>query len=149
MHIPSTRWGWLSSPEKKPSSNIWKLATPSPSERLYSSVVPGSLYFHTLPAPASKRTETRKRSMRRLQISLSSGADDDSFHFAISGSIRGLPASRCLQRPWGGIYKIVWCCDYVIATIYHWYDLLNRCSSHNRAKVNNKMSITSDGGKFI
>ena len=92
---PSTRYGCLESLEKRPDSNICTLATPSPSERVKVCPDASSLYFHALPAPASRRTETTKRSIVLLAFSLSS----TSVHLDIIGPIRSTPASRCLHRP--------------------------------------------------
>jgi hypothetical protein len=61
------------SPEKNPSLNMLKLATPSPSDRLNDWPEGSSRYVQLLPAPASRSTETRKRSIRRLVFSLRSG----------------------------------------------------------------------------
>jgi len=101
-HPPSTRQGWPSTPLKNPSWNIWALATPSPSDRLKILLVVGSVYFHRLPAPASSRTETRKRSTSLRAFSLSSTCSCD--HLVRRGSIRERPASRWRQRPCGWIY---------------------------------------------
>lgn len=50
--------GCAASEEKAPALNMWKLATPRPSERLYTLPVSSSLYFHAGPAPASSKTLT-------------------------------------------------------------------------------------------
>ena len=62
---PSTWHGSVGSLLKNPHLNISKLATASPSLR--EKYFPDSLdlYFHILPAPASSKTDTRKRSIKR------------------------------------------------------------------------------------
>lgn len=82
---------------KYPALNISKLAIANPSLRRY--VFPDSfdLYDHFVPAPASKRTETRKRSMSRRVLSWLS---IDEGQAASNCSTRGRPpASKCCHRP--------------------------------------------------
>jgi hypothetical protein len=103
---PSTRYGCAPSPENSPSQNMRTLATPRPSLRVKRAPppAPSSAYAQASPAPASRRTDTRKRSSRRRVTSASSvpAARQPS----MSGWMRGRPASRCRQRPCGGIYAL-------------------------------------------
>ena len=78
--------------ENAPRQNMWKLAIPSPSDRVNMDSLQGSLYFQLSPAPASRSTLTSTKSMSLRAFSFSSMLP----HFAVIWDTRsGLPGSKC------------------------------------------------------
>jgi len=98
---PSTWCGWTLLLLNRPSLNISKLAMASPSLLLYVRPFCLLLYDQAVPAPASRSTETRKRSR-----SLRHCSDGSTLlgQLESSSAIRSRPPElKCCQRPWGGI----------------------------------------------
>ena len=94
-----------SSSEKMPCSKAFRLAIASPSDRLKTSSVPGSLKVQRFPAPASSSTETKHRSIRRFAISILVGGAVDANQERTKPVTRSTPpASKCLHLLCGGIY---------------------------------------------
>lgn len=82
---------------KVPALNISKLAIAKPSLLLYVRPFSILLYFHEVPAPASRRTDTRKRSrIRRVRSEGSTSLGQ----LPKSSPILSLPPTlKCCQRP--------------------------------------------------
>lgn len=97
-HIPLT----LSAVPKAPSRKQYRLATAIPSLLSKRRPVLASVYPHVSPAPASSRTETKKRSIKRRQHSTSSVPA--ALHLDKSFEMRSVgPTSKCCHLPCGGI----------------------------------------------
>jgi hypothetical protein len=84
-----------------PDLNISRLAIANPSDLRYVRPFSLLLYDHELPAPASRRTETRKRSSNRRHRS----EESTSFpQLERSTAIRSRPPTlKCCHLPCGGI----------------------------------------------
>ena len=98
---PSTWHGSVGSLLKRPDLNISKLATAKPSLR--EKTLPDSFdrYDHLFPEPASSRTETTNKSIKRRVRSCASMRLGQDWR---SWLMRGLPpTSKCCQRPCGGM----------------------------------------------
>ena len=85
-------------PAKSPFKNMCRAATAIPSLRFRVRPLWASLNFQKSPAPASKRTETKKRSISLRVFSVVSHFS--SSHSARRVAMRGTPpTSKCCQRP--------------------------------------------------
>lgn len=97
----------ISAASPLPNSPLWNMsseATARPSERAILRPVLASSYFHWVPAPASSRTETTKRSTRRRAASMGSKGGDADAHRWSSWETRGIPwTSKWRHRPWAGM----------------------------------------------
>lgn len=101
---PLTSYFFPSIAEKPPFSKNSKLPTPSPS--LLPTCSPLlAVYFQRSPAPASRRTETTKRSRSRLAISRGVREGSDCQEARRGPRRSGLEGvQKCLHREWGGIW---------------------------------------------